>query len=63
MVSLRIIQGEDRTEIDVPNEMLNATDEQIIGYVKETLHRDLPDNIEIEKTSEAILIHPKATYG
>lgn len=63
MVKLRIIQGEDRTEVDVPNEMLNSENEQILDYVKETLHRELPNNVEIEKTSEAIIIHPKAVYG
>lgn len=60
---LRIIQGEDRTDVEIPNEMVNATDAQIRGYVVETFHRALPDDVEIEKTAEAIIIHPKAQYG
>lgn len=63
MVRLKIIQGEDRTDVEVPNELLNATNVQIRGYVAETLHRELPDDVEIERTAEAIIIHPKAVYG
>jgi len=63
MVRLRIIQGADRTDVEVPNELLNATNEQIRSYVSETLHRELPEDIEIEKTSEALIIHPPAKYG
>jgi hypothetical protein len=63
MVRLRIIQGADRTDIEVPSELLNATNDQIRSYISETLHRELPEDIEIEKTSEAIIIHPKAVYG
>lgn len=60
---LRIIQGEDRTDVQVPDEMANATDDQILSYIRETLHRELPPNVTVEKTPEAILVHPKATYG
>ncbi len=63
MMRLRIIQGEDRTDVEVSNELLSASDEQVRSYISESLHRNLPEDITIERTTEAIIVHPKAVYG
>ena len=63
MARLKIIQGTDKTDMEIPEDMLIATDDQIKSYIRETLHRDLPENIVIERTAEAIIVHPTAIYG
>ena len=62
-MQLRIIQGEDRTEIEIPNELATATDEQIRSYINEELHRDIPKDFVIDRTKEALILHPAAQYG
>jgi hypothetical protein len=63
MARLKIIQGADKTDVEIPEDMLIANDDQVKSYIRETLHRDLPDNIVIERTAEAIVCHPEAVYG
>lgn len=63
MARLKIVQGNDRTDVEVPEEMLIASDDQIKSYVRETLHRELPENVVLERTAEAIIAHPPAIYG
>jgi hypothetical protein len=63
MARLKIVQGADKTDVEVPEDMLHASDEQVISYIHETLHRELAENTVIERTSEAIICHPSAVYG
>jgi hypothetical protein len=63
MARLKIVQGSDKTDVEIPEEMLIADDNQIKSYIRETLHRDLPENIVIERTAEALVVHPEAVYG
>jgi hypothetical protein len=63
LARLKIVQGTDRTDVEIPEDMLIANDSQITSYVRETLHRELPDNIVIERTAESLILHPPATYG
>lgn len=63
MARLKIVMGEDRTDVEIPEDMLIATDAQILSYVRETLHREVPANVVIERNAEAIVLHPEAVYG
>jgi hypothetical protein len=63
MARLKVIVGEDKTDVEIPEDMLIANDDQVKSYVRETLHRQLPDNVVIERTAENIIIHPEAVYG
>jgi len=63
MARLKIIQGSDKTDVEIPEDMLIATDDQIKSYIRETLHRELSENIVIERTAESIVVHPAAIYG
>lgn len=63
MARLKVIVGEDRTDVEIPEDMLTANDDQVKSYIRETLHRQLPDNVVIERTTEALIVHPQAVYG
>jgi hypothetical protein len=63
MARLKIIQGTDRTDVEIPEEMLIASDDQVKSYVRETLQRQLPDDIVVERSAEALTLHPPAVYG
>ena len=63
MARLKVIVGEDKTDVEIPEDMLIANDDQVKSYIRETLHRQLPENVVIERTAEAIIVHPEAVYG
>jgi len=64
MVTVKVISEGESIPLKVPDEMLTATDEQILSFVSETLKKDFTrDEYTVERTPQAILVHPKARYG
>jgi len=64
MATLRVIAEGETLPLKVPDEMMRATDAQILSYVSEVLNREITEeDWTVERTPSAILVHPKARYG
>lgn len=64
MVVIRAtIDGKAHTISDAPSDMRTATDEQVLGYVRETLAVQLEGDYQVERTAEGLLIHAAPVYG
>jgi len=62
MAMLKVSGGGQSLEFQIPDEMRSATDEQILSYVRERTGLEV-SNLQVERTAEAILVHPEAIYG
>jgi len=64
MVKMKVVREGNATILEAPEGMMTATDEQVISHAAETLRVTMPiDEFCVERTSEGLLVHPKATYG
>jgi len=61
-MKLKVIQGGEAVPLEVSQEMLGATDEQVLSYVAETLKINT-EGMEVDRTPEGILVRPRPTYG
>lgn len=66
MVKIKVTQGGESLTLEAPQEMMQATDEQLLGYVNETLKPDpllTTNNFQVERVPDGLLIHPSPQFG
>ena len=64
MATLKVVREGETIPLQVEDEMLRATDAQILGFATETLNKEFrEDEFTVERTAEGLMIHPTATYG
>jgi len=66
MVKIRVTRGGETVTLEAPAEMSQATDDQVVSYVNETLKPDPPVNrrdFQVERAVEGIMVHPAPQYG
>lgn len=66
MVKIKVTQGGETLNLEADEEMRRATDEQVLGFVNETLHKEPPlrgNEFQVERTAEGFMVHPAPQYG
>ena len=62
MVQIRVTREGETVPLEADDGMREATDEQVLAYVTETLNANVND-YQVERTGEGILVHPRPVYG
>jgi hypothetical protein len=66
LTTIKITKGGETLSLQAPQELAQASDEQVLSYVNESAKFDPPldgNEFQVERTAEGISVHPAPQYG